>query len=72
MENQNEIAKEIRLHINPDNDEKQIIDNIRKTAASVSGLEIDELKIVITENGQKEIIVPFKNPVINEDAKKTR
>lgn len=63
-----EEQKEIKIKIMPDDDIKNLIAAIKSKAPL--GFEIGEPKIVITENGEKEIVVPFHDPAIEEVVKK--
>ena len=65
-----EEQREIKIKIMPDDDIKNLIDAIKSKASSTLGFEIGEPKIVITENGEKEIVVPFHDPAIEEEVRK--
>ena len=65
-----EEQREIKIKIMPDDDIKNLIDAIKSTAPL--GFEIGEPKIVITENGEKEIVVPFHDPAIEEEVRKNK
>lgn len=65
-----EEQKVIKIKIMPDDDSKKLIEAIKSTAPL--GFEIGEPKIVITENGEKEIVVPYHDPAIDEEVRKSK
>ncbi len=62
-----EEQKEFRIKITSEDDIKKSIAAIKSTASSTLGFKIDEPKIVIAEDGKKEIIVSFHDSAIDEE-----
>lgn len=56
----------------PGDDIKKSIDAIKSTASATLGFEIGEPKIVIMENGEKEIVIPFHDSAMDEEVRKSK
>ena len=67
-----EEEKVFRIKIAPETDIKETLVAIKSTASTTLGFRIGEPKIIITENGEKEIVVPFHDYTVDEDVRKSK
>ena len=60
MEEQNNLVSEYKCNVMPDDDIKELIHTVEQQI-SASHMQMGEPKIIIYENGKKELIIPINN-----------